>query len=155
MHGRKRSDMMHGQPGFVTVPLLAHRDRDATWTPGTSQHPAVYTPSSAMRWGDRPAALERRALSGSRARPPAMGAGGLAAPGRQRDKFVALPEEADDGALPLIEEPPEVHTGPGVSDDGGLGVHLGALTTTTSLPAPGIFEDLPRPVETAWRGRIT
>ncbi|KAG2432440.1 hypothetical protein HXX76_008786 [Chlamydomonas incerta] len=92
--------------------------------------------------------LERRAPSGSRARAP-IGAGGLAV-GRQRDKFVALPEEADDVTLPLIEEPAEV--APGLSDDG---MHVGALTTATSLPAPGLFEDLPRPIEPAWRGRIT
>lgn len=143
MHGRKR-DLNNGQPGFITVPLLAHRDRDASWTPSVMpQHPNMHT-----RWQNGPA-LERRAQSGPRARPP-IGAAGLAV-GRQRDKFVALPEEADDTTLPLIEEPAEVV--PAVPDTEGMHM-LGALTAAT-LPAPGIFEDLPRPIEPAWRGRIT
>lgn len=76
--------------------------------------------------------------------------------GRQRDKFVPLPEEDDDG-IDAEDLPPADLAGGDVSfADAGV---LHELQSIMQLPTPAIFEDLPRPIplrpDDSRRGRIT
>ncbi|KAG2435195.1 hypothetical protein HXX76_007278 [Chlamydomonas incerta] len=82
-----------------------------------------------------------------------MGVSALGGPGRQRDKFVALPEEEDD-SLPLVEEPADPVLPIPSPDDAGLGALAGSLSASGGHR---LFEDLPRDIamDSAWRGRIT
>ncbi|KAG2487156.1 hypothetical protein HYH03_014268 [Edaphochlamys debaryana] len=100
---------------------------------------------------------QTRFPSGARQRVGTVALGHPVGPGRQRDKFVALPEEELDTLLvpqALAEEPALALQSP----EDALGL------ASTLAPPPGIFEDLiprddlppPRPpIDSCWRGRIT
>ncbi|KXZ48550.1 hypothetical protein GPECTOR_27g721 [Gonium pectorale] len=154
MHGRKRE-----QYAQYAVPLLAplQSGRQGSAPPAPFPGPSlgrriVPTSVSPVR--------ERRFPSGARQRvagPVAIGH--PIGPGRQRDKFVALPEEDDDSAMlpPGMEEPAVMPGAMAPSPED-------ALSLAAALSAPTLFEDLPRddlprglPMmrDEAWRGRIT
>ncbi|GIL66175.1 hypothetical protein Vafri_19780 [Volvox africanus] len=149
MHGRKREQ--YGQYGG---PLLAPLQSGRQQTAPPPQFPGQ---SLGRRIGPTSPLRDRRFPSGTRQRVSGSVAIGhpIGPPGRQRDKFVALPEEEDE-VVTLLPAPLVDATLPTPSPEDSLAI-------AASLPPPFIFKDLPRddvprPLlrdESCWRGRIT
>ncbi|EFJ46435.1 hypothetical protein VOLCADRAFT_93224 [Volvox carteri f. nagariensis] len=148
MHGRKREQ--YGQYGGpLLAPLQSGRQQSAPPQQFTGQ-------SLSRRIGATSPLRDRRFPSGTRQRvtgPVAIGHP-IGQAGRQRDKFVALPEEEDE-TVALLPAPLADAALPTPSPED-------ALSIAAALP-PGIFEDLPRDdltrsllrEDSCWRGRIT
>lgn len=149
MHSRKREQ--YGQYiGPLLAPLQGGRQQSAPPQQFSGQ-------SLSRRIVSTSPTRDRRFPSGTRQRvsgPVAIGHP-IGPPGRQRDKFVALPEEEDE-IITLLPAPLVDVALPTPSPEDSLGL-------SPVLPPPGFFDDLPRddiarPLmrdEIYWRGRIT